>query len=178
MKKILLIVAVLLFTACTTEEYIFEPTEVIFVEPNMMDSIRGFVSTVQLGTRTYNFKNDDEDENAKFVHITENLIHHISDIINIPTTRMTIFKATDDITEHRFGHGFYLTLNHDDINTYGVLTNALTNGQLPMWLSIGIELVARNATGIFEPKEIENSITIYHFPLLYGVQILTRRLST
>jgi len=73
--------------------------------------------------------------------------------MEIPTTRMTMLVAQDE-EEYRLGHGFYLTIDHNDPNLHGSLVNTLSKGQFPFWLAIGIELVSRNALGMFEPTDI------------------------
>jgi hypothetical protein len=51
-----------------------------------------------------------------------------------------------------------LTINHDDFNTFGWLVNRLSERRLPIWLSVGIEAIARENIGLPLPCLNELSI--------------------
>jgi len=155
MGKYLVVVmaGLILFTVsgCASEQ--IPEDKIIFAEPSFINNIRGYVASAQIENRAYNFRYDNEEENIKFVEITENLINGISRFIDIPSTAMTILVAQDE-GNYRLGHEFYITLDYQNTNLHGMLTNLLSKGQLPFWLSVGIELFSKYELRLFEPSDV------------------------
>jgi len=106
----------------------------------------GYALDYRIENRRYYFSTADEYINESFVNATEALINEISDIVALPEERTTLLMSLSRFGIYEFDVTF--PLNHNDINTIGWLTNKLSLHNFPMWLSVGIESIARHNIGL------------------------------
>jgi len=177
MKKILLILAVLLlslvvFTACGEDDYEVlgdyvaemeggvenEVEEIIIpaldITFNETDSIiattTGYTHTTQLGRRTYMFRCDDEVSNTNFVNTVEAIAQELEQFITISDVQFRINASSDDPWSYTFTNN-ELSMNFDNSVTAGWFTHAMSRGDLPIWLSAGLEVYIRGNIGLYAP---------------------------
>ncbi|MCL2855086.1 MAG: hypothetical protein FWE21_05650 [Defluviitaleaceae bacterium] len=117
----------------------------------------GYTTTTQLSNRVYFFRDGDETA-SEFVNTTEAIIRQLSNYMDIPYARLRIHSSPYDYTFTNIE----VSLNFESGDTFGWLTNQLSRGRLPLWLSTGLEAYAKSQLGIFTPTN-QNFATDTHF---------------
>ena len=130
--------------------------------------------------RRYYFANDDDEINLNFIDTTEKLIERIESTFSLGRPPLRILKTTG---VHQYNPMMHApTINHDDINTLGWLVHTWSGGSLPIWLSVGIESMARTELGLFEPNfnsSVSNYFGDLHFtPRYWGKDKHLQAIST
>ncbi|MCL2573904.1 MAG: hypothetical protein FWE34_05050 [Defluviitaleaceae bacterium] len=110
----------------------------------------GYTYTAQLGRRTYMFRGDNEDANTVFVNTVEVIAQGLEKFINIPDAQFRINASPADPLSYTFTHN-ELSINFDNNDTFGWFTHAMSRGNLPVWLSVGLEAYIRADAGMFSP---------------------------
>ena len=125
-----------------------------FEETNLLDrNRRGLTSQARVGARRYMFSIDDEYAKRSFIYITERLINEIGNLVALPSGMAIITML--DCDQYRFENN-NITVCHEDYYTFGWLVNQFSVRRIPIWLSVGIETVARSNLGMFEPIPLSN----------------------
>ena len=125
---------------------------IVFDDTNVLDrNQRGLTTQARVGVRRYMFSKDDEIAKLSFIYDTERLIDEIDDIMTIQSG-LAVITMLDG---HQYWNvGNNISVCHDNINTHGWLVHHFSLRRFPMWLSVGIETVARSNRGLFEPPPL------------------------
>jgi len=149
----------------------------IFEETALSAQQRGFKKTTSIGHRRYFFPNQDIESNYAFVVATEQIINEVKNIFPSTTELREINRIylASNRDEYRFELRpilLYLSIRHDCLDNIGWLTHAKSEQRLPMWLSVGIEAVARSRIGLYSQSQInafsENFGDLLFTPINWG----------
>ena len=158
MITILILLIVPLLTACggddgdNHEHEQTNPNEIEFSETNaFIRRTTAYTNMAQVGRRTYFFSEDDVVVNTQFINTVESIIDRLGDFIEIPYAQLRI-RHTLEPQDFHFS-ATEVSLNFNDIHTFGWLTHILSRGELPMWLSAGLEAYVKADLGLFAPME-------------------------
>lgn len=146
----------------------FDSEDLDFVETNFIQRQQGFGFSAAVGNRTYFFGAHEEEEqwewdfypqltaehaNVAAIRSVESMIAAIEYMVDLGTELRRVFWI-----EGQDQYVFELNAartNFDDMNTFGWLVYSWSLGRLPMWLSAGLEAVARADTGSFVPDGVD-----------------------
>jgi len=193
-KILIVILSVALLTACgfgSDDTYIYDSytydtdsldensvaiTPITFEDTSLVKRRAGFTTTAQVGERHYFFPTSDAAVNTYFIAHIEQFIgelEHIMPFLFFTSEPLSIYLA-DSTSNYRLN--FFrdapneVSVNHDDINTFGWLTHVWSDGKLPIWISSGIESVALSNLGWhrFDDENMSGLSDIYFAPISWG----------
>jgi len=115
--------------------------------------ITNYTTTTRVGRRTYLFRDNDDVNNANFINKVEDIISEVENFIDVPYFQLRVHHTTNP-QDLRFS-ATEVSLNFNDLNTFGWLTHILSRGELPVWLSVGLEAYIKSDLGLFAPTQID-----------------------
>ena len=142
----------------------FDFADLEFEEAGHVQRMWGFEVSATVGDRTYFFTAHDEEgwdflplvsepANVAAIRAVEAMIKAVEGMVDLGATPLRIFWV-DGWRQYQFRATTEVTINFDDMNTFGWFVYVWSGGSLPMWLSAGLEAVARADTGSFAPDAI------------------------
>ena len=153
----------MVFVACNDDEATdyendtIAHLEIHFEESNaLMRRTTPYTTTAQVGRRTYFFRDDNETANVKFINTVEGIIGGLEAFIEIPYTQLRIRHTSDP--QDLYFSAIEVSLNFDTLHTFGWLTHILSRGELPMWLSAGLEAYVKEGLGLFVPNSYDDEL--------------------
>ncbi|MDR2183652.1 MAG: hypothetical protein LBE55_05710 [Clostridiales bacterium] len=133
--------------------------------------VMGYMVEAEVNNRRYFFDADDEAANQDFINQTEKIIYEIENMLVLPQARRDVRISFAMDENYVFDAMRPLSLNHGDINTFGWLVNHLSGHSLPIWLSVGMETIARANAGLHQPEQtaiMDNFGDFYFAPPFWG----------
>jgi len=144
------------------------------------EQMRGFAEMASVYGRSYFFRTQDTEANRAFVYSAEQILRELAGLFPLDAklrNDMRLELATNE-SEYRFtppSHAladYALSIRTEYLNTMGWLAHAKSSMYLPMWLSVGMEAVARSEIGLYMPQQAPqfsaNFGDIYFSPAYWG----------
>ena len=183
-KKITLVLMLLFFvvnlSACGQEDEESDP--IIFSEVGVAMALHGYAITAQIETMSFYFRYDDYELNSYFIHTTKELMASIENYITLPRHPLRIRLTDGNIANYAIEPLYLAIYSHSDKNTLGWVVNFMFSGRIPVWLSAGIEAVAKSDIGLYTPDY--HSVSMYNFgdllfaPSYWGTEINNNAINT
>ena len=169
-KKCILLLTFLFLSinlsACDEE---FEENDpIVFSEAGVAMALHGYTTVSQIGTMSFYFKYDDYKVNSYFIHTTKELLSTIENYIILPRHPLRLRLTDGDITNYAFDPLNLAIYSHSDKNTLGWVVNFMFSGRIPVWLSVGIEAVAKSDMGLFMPDYYTITVPDHFGDLLFN----------